>query len=189
MPGLAHGSHSWAGTLQSIQWGKFCVSGREEVQLEQEAQKNAKRSGQAGGQRWVTWNSLSLAAMLFTGSCKPNCWGSVLVKLEVSLWGWSYKLEQGHSLQGGCILVWGHPTRWVNTGVVASCGCSVLPLCVCLWFPIPPWEETRNSWSQLVLKWSFASAEMQVAGFAVLTEGKSWVREEFLRCTSWLLET
>lgn len=62
--------------------------------------------------------------------------------------------------------------------------------CVCL--PLnsyPTKRGGRNSWSQLVLYWSFASTETQVTGFAVFSEGKRWARKESLWCTSWLLET
>lgn len=53
MPGLTPGSHSWAGTLPSIQWGElFGVLGREEVQLGKEVQKSAVRSGQGAEQGW-----------------------------------------------------------------------------------------------------------------------------------------
>lgn len=139
-------AHSWESQLSwnfaeySVRGVVWCF-GKRRGAVRARGTKNAERSCQAGGQRWVTWNSFISAAMVFTDSCKPNCWGSVLVNLEFSLRGWSYELEQGRSPQGGCILFWGHPTGWVNTGVVASCSCSVLPVCVCLWLPIPPWEK------------------------------------------------
>lgn len=85
--------------------------------------------------------------------------------------------------------VWDHPTGWVKRGVVASHGCSVLSLCVCLWLSTPPQRGGRSSWSQMVLCWAFASTEMEVAGFIVLTEGKWWAREEFLWYTVQLLKT
>lgn len=69
----------------------------------------------------VTWNSLNSTSSLFTVSCKLNCWDSV--NLQLYFWGRKYEPEQCHSLQGGCILFWDHPTAGVNAGAMASRSC------------------------------------------------------------------